>query len=116
MAPPSANALAGTVDVYFSLKNPDDNRLAPGERVSVTVDLRTEGESLTVPWSAVIYDLFGGTWVYERTAERTYVRRRVEVRYVRDGVAVLASGPAADALVVTAGPAELFGTEVGFSK
>ncbi len=61
-------------------------------------------------------DIYGGTWVYERTAEHVYVRRRVEVPYVVDGWAVLSAGPPAGAAVVTAGVAELFGTEFGFGK
>jgi membrane fusion protein, heavy metal efflux system len=40
----------------------------------------------------------------------------VVVRFVRDGLAVLASGPKAGTKVVTAGAAELFGAETGFSK
>ena len=46
-----------------------------------------------MPWSAVVYDFHGGTWVYERTADRTYTRHRVVVRYVVDGIAVLDAGP-----------------------
>ena len=46
-----------------------------------------------VPWAAVMHDIHGGTWVYENTAPLTYVRRRVQVRYVVDDLAVLESGP-----------------------
>jgi hypothetical protein len=61
-------------------------------------------------------DIHGGNWVYEQIAEREYVRRRVAVRYVSKGTAVLASGPPPGARVVVAGAAELFGTETGFTK
>jgi len=71
---------------------------------------------VTVAWSAVVFDIHGGAWVYEKTADRTYTRRRVVVRYVTEGVAVLESGPAAGTKVVTAGAAELFGAETGYSK
>jgi hypothetical protein len=54
--------------------------------------------------------------VYEQTAERTYVRRRVAVRHVVEATAVLASGPPPGSAVVVAGAAELFGTETGFTK
>jgi hypothetical protein len=40
----------------------------------------------------------------------------VVVQFVSGDLAVLASGPPAGALVVSAGAAELFGTETGFSK
>jgi RND family efflux transporter MFP subunit len=126
VAPPSASAAAGTVDLYYELDNPD-GRYSPGQRVGVRLALRSEAESLTVPWSAVIYDIHGGTWVYEQTGERAFVRRRVDVRHVVGDTAVLAAGPtvgnrvvaAAPAVgtrVVVAGAAELFGTETGFTK
>lgn len=114
-APPSANPLAGTVDLFYEL----DNRKAkysPGERVGVSVHLKGEAESLTVPWAAVLHDIHGGTWVYEKTGDKTYTRKRVNVRFVDGAVAVLANGPPPGTVVVTAGAAELFGTETGFSK
>lgn len=114
-APPSANALAATVDLFYELDNLDGG-LSPGQRVGVQLPLRGEQESLTAPWAAVIHDINGGTWIYENTAPQTFVRRRVQVRHVAGGVAVLASGPPPGALVVTDGAAELFGTEVGFAK
>lgn len=114
-APPSASPTTGTVDLFFELDN-RVTRYSPGQRVGATLTLRGDAESLTVPWAAVIHDIYGGTWVYERVAERTYCRRRVVVRYVNGAEAALASGPAVGTVVVTAGAAELFGTEVGFSK
>lgn len=114
-APPSANPQAGTVDRHFAIDN-TATRYVPGHRVGVRLKLRGDEEALTVPWSAVIHDIHGGTWVYEQTAERAYNRRRVVVRSVADERAVLASGPPAGTTVVTAGAAELFGAETGFSK
>ncbi len=114
-APPSANLLAGTVDLYYELANAED-ALAPGQRVGVSIPLIGEAENLTLPWSAVIHDIHGGTWVYEMTAEHTFVRRRILVRFAREDIAVLANGPAVGAKIVTAGASELFGTEIGFSK
>ncbi len=38
-----------------------------------------------VPWSAVFHDIYGGQWVYEQVADRTYARRRVEVGWIDDG-------------------------------
>jgi multidrug efflux pump subunit AcrA (membrane-fusion protein) len=135
-APPAANASAGTVDLFYAMNNGkmDDSpaigagpngaaasgnsrrRYSPGERVGVTIQLREAVESLTVPWSAVVYDIHGGTWVYERTGDRAYTRRRIWVKFVSEGAAVLASGPPPGTNVVTVGAAELFGTEAGFSK
>jgi RND family efflux transporter MFP subunit len=114
-APPTATALASTVDLYYELAN-SEGRLRPGERMTVRVKLQGGSQQRLLPWSAVMHDINGGTWVYENTAEHTYVRRRVQVRYVVDGLAVLESGPPTGAKIVTAGAVEMWGTEMGFAK
>src|SRR5262245_2314047 len=114
-APPTATPLASTVDLYYELANAE-GQLRPGERMTVRVKLQGGSQQRVVPWSAVMHDINGGTWVYEITAEHTYVRRRVQVRYVVDDLAVLESGPSVGAKIVTAGAVELFGTEFGFAK
>jgi hypothetical protein len=63
-----------------------------------------------------LYDIHGGTWVYEQTAPQTFVRRRVEVQFIDQERAILAQGPSAGAKIVTQGAAELFGTEFGIGK
>ncbi len=137
-APPTANPLAGTVDLFFWTLNPDlgDERwrataagtggfavapfigppYSPGQRVAVALALNEPADALTVPWSAVVHDYFGGTWVYVKTADRTYSRERVLVRHVTGETAVLDDGPPPGKPVVAAGAAELFGAESGFSK
>ncbi|HUR54410.1 MAG TPA: efflux RND transporter periplasmic adaptor subunit [Gemmataceae bacterium] len=114
-APPTANPLTGTTDLYYALDNKTAKH-SPGERRAVAVTLREPAESLVVPWTAVVTDIHGGTWVYEKTADRTYSRKRVSVRYVAGETAVLSDGPPVGTPVVVAGAAELFGTETGFSK
>lgn len=114
-APPSANPLAATVDLFYELSN-GDGKLTPGQRLGVIIPLADARESLTVPWSAVVFDIHGGTWVYEQVGPRRYTRRRVVVGYTVGADAVLASGPSAGAKVVTAGVQELFGAESGFVK
>ena len=114
-APPSANPLAATVDVFYELPNAD-GKLTPGQRLGVTIPLSDAKESLTVPWSAVLFDVNGGTWVYAQTAPHTYARKRVVVRYTAGADAVLATGPAQGANVVAHGGQELFGAETGFIK
>ena len=114
-APPAANPAAGTSDVMYTLDN-RDARYSPGQRVGATLALAGPADALVVPAAAVVYDMHGGGWVYERVADRGYTRRRVVVRYVAGADAVLAVGPPVGTPVVTAGAAELFGTETGFSK
>lgn len=114
-APPSANPLASTVDLYYRLDNAEPN-LTPGQRMGVTVPLRGNEENLTVPWGAVVYDVQDGSWVYQQVGPRTYKRERVLVRFVMDETAVLAAGPKVGSQIVSQGAQELFGTETGFSK
>ena len=90
--------------------------LRPGQRVGVTIPLRTPSDSRAIPWPAVLHDIHGGTWVYEQIQPHTFRRTRVQVRYVVDGVAAVAQGPEPGAEIVTAGAAELFGTEFGTGK
>jgi RND family efflux transporter MFP subunit len=113
--PPSADAAAATSDLYYQIANPGA-ALRPGHRVEVALPLRQSEKALVVPWSAVVYDVHGGAWVYESVAPRVFSRRRVEVRRVEGELAVLSSGPAVGAAVVVQGTAELFGTELGSGK
>jgi cobalt-zinc-cadmium efflux system membrane fusion protein len=114
-APPSANPLSGTIDVYYAIGD-DDAAFRPGQRLGVQLPLAARTSAPVIAWSGVVHDIYGGTWVYEQTDEHTFVRRRVAVEHVTDGKAVLAAGPPAGAKIVVAGAAELFGTETGFTK
>jgi len=64
-----------------------------------------------VPYSALIYDAQGATWVYTSPQPMTFVRHKVEVDYIEGLTAVLSDGPAAGTLVASVGVAELYGTE-----
>jgi hypothetical protein len=66
-----------------------------------------------VPYSAILYDAKGDTWVYANPEPLSYIRERVTVEYVQDGQAVLTDGPPEGTPVVTVGAAELYGTEFG---
>jgi len=120
-APPSANPLAGTIDLFYELPNPYGS-LIPGQRLGVTIPLNDAKQGVTVPRSAVVYDVHGGTWVYEVIGPRTYVRRRVVVRYIVKDDAVLEDGPSGKKFVqestrvVVEGTQELFGAETGGGK
>lgn len=114
-APPSANPLAATVDVFYEMPNAH-GKLFPGQRLGVKIPLSDARESLSVPWSALVFDIHGGTWVYEQVSPHQYARRRVVVRYTVGTDAVLSSGPPVGAKIVTAGVLELFGVETGFVK
>jgi membrane fusion protein, heavy metal efflux system len=114
-APPSANPVSATVDVFYEMPN-TDGKLIPGQRLGVTLPLADAKESLALPWAAVVFDIHGGTWVYEQLGPHRYIRRRVVVEYTVGNDAVLASGPSEKARVVSAGAQQLFGVETGFMK
>lgn len=118
-APPSANSLAGTVDAFYEVPNAD-GKLSPGQRLGVTISRTDATASRTVPWSAVVFDVHGGTWVYERVAARTYARRRAAVAYTVGGDAVLKDESPKEltvgAMVVTNGVQELWVRRPGSSS
>jgi RND family efflux transporter MFP subunit len=113
--PQTADPLNTSADFFYEISNAD-MKFRPGERVSVTVSLKQEQTSLVIPFSAIVYDIQGGTWVYENPTPLIFIRRRVEVARVDKGIAILRRGPAAGTSIVVEGVAELFGTEFGTSK
>lgn len=76
----------------------------------------SEGSLVTrkvVPYSALIYDPNGKTWVYVSTEPGKFVRRPAEVERIEGDEAVLLSGPDKDTTVAAIGVAELYGAESG---
>lgn len=120
-APPSANANAASVDLYYAMSNAGPSeRLRPGERVIARLTRRGAGGSaepaLIVPAAALLHDAYGGTWVYVAREPHVYARVRVIVADINGNQAVLTAGPPVNARVVTDGAAELFGVEFGVGK
>lgn len=71
----------------------------------------SEPPRMVVPYSALIYDPQGTTWIYTNTEPRTFVRHRVDVDYIKGDLAILNDGPPTGTLVASVGAAELYGTE-----
>jgi len=111
----TADPQSATVDIFYELPN-TDLLYRPGQKVSVTITLKVSEQTLVVPYSSILYDMYGGTWIYENTEPHKYVRRRIEVLHVLEEFAVLSRGPTVGVKVVIAGAAELFGTEFGVGK
>jgi RND family efflux transporter MFP subunit len=109
---PIGDPVTVTVDLHYVLPNPE-RRFQPGQKVTVFVPLHDSESGLVVPYGAVLYDIDGGTWVYEASSPQVFVRRRVELARVVQDLAVLRRGPPEGTPVVTVGAAELFGTEFG---
>ncbi len=111
-APLQADPSAASVDLYYALSK-STNTFRPGERVMVELPLTSTERGLVVPDTAVLYDIHGTTWVYEDLGGNAYTRRRIEVARHAGDRAIVRRGLKEGAKVVTAGAAELFGTEFG---
>ena len=114
VAPPSADPLAATVDLFYRVAEVPGG-LRPGQRLEVGLQAGSRRPWLVVPWSSVVFDAYGGAWVYQQVGQETFERRRVDVARVVPGPgraqALLARGPEVGVDVVSAGAAELFGVE-----
>jgi hypothetical protein len=64
-----------------------------------------------VPYSSLIYDPNGQTWVYTSPEPRTFVRQQVEVDFIKGDLAVLKKGPPTGTVLASVGVAELYGAE-----
>lgn len=89
----------------------DNPLLTNGQRVLVEAEAYPEQELTVAPYSALIYDKHGGTWVYVAEAPDTFLRHKVEVEFIDGDGVYLLEGPPAGTKVVTVGAAELLGTE-----
>ena len=112
-APPTANPTSASVDLFYEVQGSGETPLRPGERVTVQLPLKATERGLVVPDRAVLYDINGGTWVYEDRGNGIYARRRIDIARHAGNLAVVARGIEPGTRVVTAGAAELFGTEFG---
>lgn len=68
-------------------------------------------ERTVVPYSSVIYDPHGDTWIYTSPSPRTFVRESIDIDYIDGDTVVLNDGPPAGTTVATVGVAEIYGTE-----
>ncbi len=74
------------------------------------------GDQLAVPYSAVIYDLHGETWLYTSPAPFTFVRETITVDFIDGDMAILSVGPASGTEVAMVGVPELYGADTGIGK
>ena len=105
-------------------KNADTGiaKLTLTERAMERLDMKTEmvaagaGTDITVPYSALIYEADGTSWVYTNPAPGVFQRQGVTVSRVEGGVVTATAGPAVGTPVVTVGATELFGAEFDSAK
>ena len=102
----------GERGVLYYAVDPREHNIRLGE--PVTVELSVEGQGATqkvVPYSSLLYDADGRTWVYVSPEPLSYVREEVEVDYILGDRVFLTDGPEKGTPVVSVGAAEVFGTE-----
>jgi hypothetical protein len=69
-----------------------------------------------VPYSAVIYDIEGNTWVYTNPSPLTFVRAPIIIDRIDGDQAFLAQELETQDPIVTVGVIEIYGAETGVSK
>ena len=70
----------------------------------------------TVPYSSVIYDADGHSWVFTTSEELSYVKAPIAIERIDGDKAILTEGPPPGTQVVTQGAEELFGVEDGIGE
>lgn len=110
-----SDATSASSDLFYTIDNAN-GIFRSGQKVSVVLTLKSTGTNLVVPYSSIIYDMYGGNWLYVKVEPQLYLRTRVELDYVSDTLAVLTRGVSPGDEVVFEGAAELYGTEFGLGK
>ena len=83
------------------------------KRLDVKTDqVRTQGGKSVVPYSALIYDPKGQTWVYTNPQPRTFVRHKVDIDRIEGNTIVLNDGPPPGTTIASVAVAEIYGAEL----
>jgi hypothetical protein len=85
------------------------------ERLGVQIDeVRADmsGRRI-VPYTAVLYDLTGGTWVYVHSDPMAFVRQAIRIDTIKGNNVYLSDGPSLGTKVLAAAVPQVFGTEAG---
>ena len=69
-----------------------------------------------VPYSAIIYDAEGHSWVFTTSEKLSYVKAPIAIDRIDGDRAILTEGPPPGTQVVTQGAEELFGVEDGIGE
>jgi len=79
--------------------------------ISSDLNPGTSEEKKVVPYSAVLYDIEGKTWVYTNPSNLVFIRKKIVVDQIKGERAFLNDGPAEGTSIVVQGAAELLGPE-----
>ncbi len=115
---PQVDTARHTADLFYDLgiaKLSPRLDFAKDQMLTVYVPLDQKRTESVVPYGAVVFDAFGGSWIYlDRTADKgqpKYQRRRVKLGPLVEGGVVIWPTAATGDLVVTAHAADLFSRE-----
>ncbi len=104
------------VNLYYAVAG-TGHGLVAGQRVSVDLTRVGAGKpQKNVPYSSVLYDVRGSTWVYTNPKPLVFVRQAITIDFIDRDIAVLTDGPSVGTKVVSVGAIELFGAETGIGK
>jgi hypothetical protein len=100
-----------------AIEGSDLQRVILTEKAAERIGVETVAASGTeVPYTAVIYDIEGNTWIYTMPEPLTFVREQIVIDRIEGDTAFLSESLSSDLNVVTVGVAEIYGTETGVSK
>jgi hypothetical protein len=99
----------------------DTNQVVLLERAAKRLGIETtavaaDGAHETVPYSAVIYDAEGHSWVFTTSEALTFAKAPITIDRIDGDRAILTAGPPPGTEVVTQGAEELFGIEDGIGE
>ena len=99
------------------IEGSDIKRVILTEKAAERIGVETiEVRGRVIPYSAVIYDIEGNTWVYTNPSPLTFVREGVVIDRIEGDQVFLSQQLETDAPIVTVGVIEIYGAETGVSK
>ena len=114
-SPVTVEHLEGKIPTRLNLTSDAAKRLDI-QTVEARVAQTSSTSQTAVPYSSIIYDVDGHTWLYTSPKELTYERTPIMVDHIDGDVVFLSDGPTAGTAVVTRGVAELYGSETEFEE
>lgn len=116
--PEAANAGGVEAATLEEVEGKEVSRITLTAKASSRLGLTTEAVqaspdgALQIPYSALLYDAEGTTWVYTNPEPLVFMREPVTVERIEAGIVRLVSGPGVGVDIVTVGAAELLGAEL----
>jgi hypothetical protein len=99
------------------IEGTDLSRVILTEKAAERIGVETvPAGGMAIPYSAVIYDTEGNTWIYTNPAPLTFVRAQIFVDRIEGDQAFLSQELENDDPIVTVGVIEIYGAETGVSK